>query len=356
LLFSQTMLMAALIGLGCTDPASDMLATTGFAFLVGVFSATQDIVFEAYRIEVLPPHHRGVGAGASVLGYRLGMLVAGAGALYIAHYFSWKTSYFFMGLCIMVGILTSLLSPEPTVTSRHHASINTSDASDFETQQTLYGLSWFKRAIIGPLLLLVRKHGVSVVIPFILFYKIGDTILNTMSMPFLIEIGFSKIEIAHVAKTFGISAMIVGGLVGGLLLSRQTLRQNLILCAGLQLVASFLFMIQAVMGYNLGFLFLTVGVENLACGMSQAALIAYLSSLCIAPYTATHYALLSSFASFSRIGLSMIAGWFAEHMAWSQFYGMITVGCLPAIVLLLVTRRHFTEPMEDRQQEVLEAA
>jgi len=363
LLFSQCMLMATLIGLGCTDPANNMLATTGLAFLVGFFSATQDIVIEAYRIEALPREYRGVGAGASVLGYRLGMLMAGAGALYIAHYFSWKTSYFFMGLCIVVGILTSLLSPEPTVSSRSRvhgrlqsAYLNASDFGDSVNFQGLYGLAWFRKAILEPLLLLARKHGFSVIIPFLLFYKIGDTILNTMSMPFLIEIGFSKVEIAQVAKTFGITAMIVGGVIGGVLLSKQTLRHNLMLCAGLQLIASFLFMIQAMMGYNLGFLFMTVGVENLACGMSQAALLAYLSSLCMAPHTATHYALLSSFASFSRIGLSMIAGWVAEHLAWSQFYGVTMLGCVPAIILLLVARKHFEEPLVEPQMEFEEAA
>lgn len=338
MLTSQLFLMVSLIMLGLTDPATNMLKTIFWAFMVGMSSATQDVVIEAFRIEILPRNRTGYGAGASVLGYRVGMLISGAGALYLAAYFkSWAVTYALMSACVTVGIVSVLLSKEPLHTKRKHPL--TVSGMPLTPLKSLS--RQFDHILLQPFRNFIQSGQWVLVLPFILFFKIGDTVLNTMSMPFLIEIGFSKVEIAHVAKTFGISAMVLGGALGGVLLNKYSLRWNLILCTTLQLIAGGFFMMQANMGHHIPFLFMTMGVENLTCGLSQVALISYLSSLCEQPNTATHYALLSSLASFCRVALSMSAGWLADQLHWSHFYSLITLGCLPALFVVLVFSSHF---------------
>jgi len=321
ILIAQLCLWLSLIGLGCTDPLQNIWLTAGLALLVGFCSAIQDIATEAYRIEILPADKIGMGASVSVLGYRFGMLCAGAGTIYLADFFnSWGTAYHFIAICLLVGIITTLVCSEPAV---HRSQV--------------------KIAVWRTVRAFLRKRDWEIIIPFILSYKIADTVLNVMSMPFLLEIGFNKLEIATVAKTFGIATMIFGGVVGGLLLTKQSIRQNLFTCVGLQFIASALFIMQAQLGHDLSFLFISMGVENFTCGLSQVALIAYLSHLCSHHSTAMHYAILSSFASLVRLCFSAIAGWLADQLAWPQFYALVCVSCLPSLILLILCVRHFAE-------------
>jgi PAT family beta-lactamase induction signal transducer AmpG len=321
IILAQICLWLTLIGLGSTNPLENLWCTALFAFLVGCSSAIQDIAIEAYRIEILPTNKIGLGASISVLGYRFGMLCSGAGTIYLAaHFNSWSVAYNCIAACMLIGIITTLLSTEPTV---HRSQV--------------------KIAAWRTVKAFVRKRDWEIIIPFILSYKIADTVLNVMSMPFLVEIGFTKLEIASVAKTFGIGAMILGGIVGGLMLARQTIRQNLFTCVVLQFIASALFIMQAHLGHDISFLFISMGVENFTCGMSQVALISYLSHLCSHHSTAMHYAILSSFASFVRVCFSTISGWAADQLAWPQFYSLVCVSCLPSLLLLILCVRHFAQ-------------
>ncbi len=321
LLLSQICLWISLIVLGMTEPMDNLWMTAFCALLVGSSSAIQDIVIEAYRIEILPAAKVGIGASASVLGYRVGMLCAGAGTIYLAAEFnSWHLAYNLIAACMALGIITTLFCREPTVNR-----------------------SPTKMVVFKALKIFLRKLDWQIIIPFILSYKIADTVLNVMSMPFLLEIGFNKVEIASVARTFGISAMIVGGFVGGILLMWQSLRDNLMVCVALQAFASALFIMQAQYGHDVSFLFVTMGVENFTCGMSQVALIAYLSQLCPNRHTALYYGILSSFASFVRVSFSALAGWLADHYAWSQFYTFVCISCVPSVILLIVYAQHFVK-------------
>lgn len=339
ILAAQIALMGALIGLGFTEPASHIRLTAVWALLVGFFSATQDIAVEAYRVEVLPREQVGYGASASVLGYRFGMLIAGAGAMYLAAYFPWSAVYSLMAACVFIGVLATLCSQEPPTIER--ASVPPKLSSMSHGSWFVQLAIWYQQLVKQPLKSLFKASDWYIVLPFIFTYKAGDTIINAMSMPFLMEMGFTKVEIAHVAKTFGITAMIVGGLLGGLLLSRWNLRRCLFICSTLQILASTLFIVQASVGYQFGFLFLTMGIENLVCGMTQVALIAYLSRLCHQPYTASHYALLSSFASLVRVALTTGAGWLADHLLWSEFYLVVALGCIPSLIFIYYCSKHF---------------
>lgn len=321
ILVSQLWVWVFLMALGSTNPHESIWLTAVFAFLIGIGSAIQDIAVEAYRIEILPQQKIGVGASVSVLGYRFGMLCSGAGTIFLAAYFkSWAIAYHCIAASMLIGIITTLFCAEP---QRKRAPL--------------------KLMVWKAVKVFVRRLDWQIIFPFILSYKVADTVLNVMSMPFLVEIGFNNLEIAYVAKTFGISSMILGGVAGGLLATRFTMRQNLFTCVVLQFIASALFIMQAQLGHNLSFLFISMGVENFACGLSQVALISYLSHLCAQHSTAMHYAILSSFASFVRVSFSMLAGWVADHFAWSQFYAIVCVSCLPSLLLLILCARHFSQ-------------
>ncbi|MCE2951142.1 MAG: AmpG family muropeptide MFS transporter [Alphaproteobacteria bacterium] len=320
MLASQLCLIISLLTLGASSPSDAPLWTACAAFFVSVCSATQDIVVEAYRIEALETKRAGAGAGASSFGYRLGMWVSGAGALYLASYFSWFCVYAIMAGCVIVGIITTLLTPEPdTPPSTPSLKFNDETNTPF---------------ILKPFMALIKRPELSLTLLFIFSYKIGDTVLNTMTIPFLLEIGFSKIEIAHVAKSFGIAAAVFGSLLGGLLLTRWSLVFNLMLCSALQIFASLMFFVQASMGHDLVCLFISIGIENVACGMGTTAYLVYLSSRCARNFTASHFALLCSFGSLCRVCLSFLAGWTADHVTWEEFYLLSAFACLPCFFLL----------------------
>ena len=337
MLASQLCLVLCLLLLGSTSPGTQLYLTAICAFLVATASATQDIVVEAYRIESLRTQEWGAGAGASSFGYRLGMWVSGAGSLYLAASFSWFCVYAFMAACVFVGLITTLLSQEPTpspqkIKKRQHALIQQAP------------LALLRTRVLTPCQDLLRQDSLLTTLAFIFLYKIGDTVLNTMTMPFLLEIGFSKIEIAHVAKSFGIGAAVLGSFVGGVLLTRFSLSRILVLCGALQVFASLMFMAQAKAGANMPFLFISMGVENIACGMGTTAYLVFLSTRSNRPFTATHFALLCSFGSLCRVCLSSFAGFAADHLPWDTFYLLTALACTPCVLLLTRSAPCFTMP------------
>ena len=329
MLLSQLFVIISLLTLGSTNPHTNIALTAVAGVMVAFSSATQDIVFEAYRVEILKSHEVGLGAGASMLGYRLGMWVSGAGALYLASYFSWFTVYAFMACCVTIGMITTMLSSEPTL-SYEALKIKSLSTTLFQK---------IKKSARS----LFQRENWQVIVMYIIFYKVGDTILNVMTAPFLLEIGFSKLEIAHVAKSFGIGAVIIGGCIGSITLTRKPLIETLLLCSLLQIFSCLMFALQAHVGYNLWMLFMTIGIENLTCGIGTAAFIAYLSSLSSAPYTASHYALLSSIGSLARVTLSFFAGWSADHLEWVDFYLLTAAACTPCFILLLFWAQNFIQ-------------
>lgn len=341
-LLAQAFLMLSLLGLGSTNPEDNVLLTAVFAFLVAFFSALQDIVVEAYRIEIMDQDHVNVAASASYLGYRGGMLVSGAGALYLADIYSWSIVYSIMAAFVMIGIITTLLSPRTkTMIPSAFPKSSSRIAEDVSLDPRV--LLWLKKTYLPPLKELLRKYDWRIVLAFILFYKVGDTVLNVMNTPFLVEMGYSKTEIAHVAKLFGIGSMIFGGVLGGVILNRFGILTSLILCGMLQILSSLMFFVQALVGYNIEVLIITIGVENFTCGLGAAAFIAYLSSMCSQPNTATHFALLSSFASLARIGISFVSGWMADMLPWTSFFLISAAASIPCVWLLIRSQAYFTK-------------
>lgn len=318
ILCGQILVMFALVCLANTSPELHLFPTVLFALLVGCGSALQDIAVEAYRIEIMPSRLE-IGASAAVLGYRLGMLLAGGGTVFLATYFhDWGIAYNCIALFMLIGIITTLYIPEPTLITHKPLTV-------------WQGIRSLAHQMDWP-----------IVLPFLFSYKIVDTTLNVMSMPFLVELGFSNLEIASIAETFGIIAMIIGGILGGILGHKYRLRYLLITCVLFQMFSSILFIAQAYLGHNVQFLFVSVGIENLTCGMSQVALITYLSYLCKYKHIALHYALLTSCASLMRLCISSVAGFLADKFIWQDFYSIVALSVIPSMIILLSFVKHFS--------------
>ncbi len=325
LLVCQLALILSITALGMSDPAADLWRTALLAVLVAFCSASQDIVIDAYRIELLDQEQQGAGAAVYVIGYRIAMLVSGAGALLIADYAGWQAAYATMAALMLIGVATVLASPEPRVAARVEPEAGRSLAE------------WLRIAVVRPFAEFLRRNGAltaGLILLFIMFYKLGDALLGVMANPFYVELGFSATEVASVVKTFGLIATLAGGLLGGMLINARGILPALWFCGILQMLSNLMFAAQAEVGHSVAFLVLTIGLENLAGGMATAAFVAYLSSLCNLRYTATQYALLTSFMAQTRTLLASGAGVLAESMDWVSFFVVTTLAAAPALGLL----------------------
>lgn len=335
ILLCQVALIASILALGATDPSEGLWWTAALAVLVAFCSASQDVVIDAYRVELLEERQQGAGAAVIVMGYRIAMLVSGAGALLIADWAGWFAAYAAMATLILVGVATVLLSPEPDAPTRVEASDRRSLSA------------WVRTAVIEPFAEFFRRNGVAtaaMILLFIMFYKLGDALLGVMANPFYVELGFSKSEVASVVKTFGLIATLAGGFSGGMLINARGILPALWICGILQMLSNLMFAGQAFVGHSMPFLVVTIGIENLAGGMATAAFVAYLSSLCDLRYTATQYALLTSFMAQTRTVLASGGGVLAESMDWVSFFLLTTAAAAPALVLLWWLSRRAVTP------------
>jgi len=329
MLLTQAGLILSIIGLGTTNPQENIQLTALFAFLVAFSSASQDIVIDAYRVEICDEKSLAAGAAAVVFGYRIGMLVSGAGALYLATTFSWQITFTVMAAFVLVGVITILSAREPET----HIAITDTEFLKGQSRFAAY-MHWTKEAVINPLADFLTRPGWLAILLFVMFYKFGDSLAGVMSTPFFYDLGFTKIEIANVSKIYGTAATFIGLVLGGWLMAATGLYRTLWICGLLQLGSNLMFAVQAVAGNDITFLAATVGIENLAGGMGTAAFVAYLSSLCNVSYTATQYALLSSFMATARIWFSSPGGWLAENLGWIEFFLLTTVAAVPGLLLL----------------------
>jgi MFS transporter, PAT family, beta-lactamase induction signal transducer AmpG len=326
----QLLLAVAILALGMTDPRSDPAATALAAVVVAFLSASQDIVIDAYRIELLLPEEQGAGAAATQWGYRFGLLAAGAGALFAADFGGWHFAYALMAALMSVGMVTVWFTPEPDGAPLPEALPGGSTlARTWE---------WLSRAVIAPFVDLYRRVGgapLAAIATFIILFKFGDALAASMSNPLYVALGFTKSEVATVSKIYGVFATLAGVAVGGILVARIGVFWALLLCGGLQALSNLMYAVQVWAGHDVAMLTMTIGGENLTGGMASAAFVAYLSLLCSREFTATQYALLSSMAT---VGLNVLAasgGALAQALGWIPFFLACTALCLPSLLLLL---------------------
>ena len=326
----QALLIAAILALGATDPRSEPGMTALVAVIVAFLSASQDIVIDAYRIELLRPEEQGAGAAATQWGYRFGMLASGAGALYAASYGGWHFAYAVMAALMLVGMATVWFTPEPGGIQPPEALPGASAAER--------AVSWLRRAVVAPFSDMFERNGavqLGAIVLFIVLYKFGDALAGSMSNPLYVHLGFTKVEVATVAKIYGVIATLAGVALGGLMVMRIGVFRALFVGGGLQALSNLLYAVQVWAGHDVTMLALTIGAENVTGGMASAAFVAYLSGLCNRDFTATQYALLSSLAT---VGLNVLAasgGWLADRLGWTPFFVLSTITCLPSLLILV---------------------
>ncbi|MFQ5983912.1 MAG: MFS transporter, partial [Alphaproteobacteria bacterium] len=270
-LVTQAALIGSLLALGHTEPAAEPVVTALWAVIVAFCSASQDIVIDAFRIELLEDHEQGVGAASTQYGYRAGMIVSGAGALFAASYGGWAFAYTAMAACVLVGVATVLLTPEP------RRAVEAGQGMGREAVR--FGRA-LKEAVADPFIDFMQRSGWVLILLFIVLYKMGDAVAGVMAGPFYIDTGFTKIEIAEVSKIYGVGATYLGIFVGSLIVYRLGLMKALLICGVLQMLSNLMYAAQAVVGHDVAFLVATIGIENVTGGMGSAAFVAYLSSLC----------------------------------------------------------------------------
>ena len=340
----QLALIAAILALGLQNPKHHLLAMAMLALLVAFLSASQDIVIDAWRVEILPLDLQGPGAGAVQTGYRLAMLVSGAGALVIAARAGWFAAYAAMAALLGVGVLIFLFGPEPRVSSEN----GQTQSSGTKPAVRHLVWSWFTTTVIGPFADFMRRPIWPVILIFIVGYKLGEAMAGVMmATPLYISLGFSLTEIAAVSKFVGFFATVAGALIGGVVTARFGILRSLAICGVLQSAGNLFFVLQAVGGHRIGYLALCVTAENLTGAMAGAAFVAYLSSLCSPAFTATQYALLSSLAAVGRTLMASSSGLLAERLGWVRFFLLTTVITIPALLLLIwIARRQVPQSSE----------
>jgi len=321
----------ALMGLAYSEPAVDLGRFAWLALLVSFASATQDIVVDAYRIEAVEMKVQGAMAASYQLGYRVALLIAGAGALYMAQFASWQIAYQSMALLMCVGIITVLLIDEPE---------SSGSGTPLEKSQPLS--AWFANGVIGPFVEFFSRNGrwALVLLAFIGVYRVSDMVLGVMANPFYIDIGFSLAEIATVTKVFGFGVTIAGAAIGGVAIARYGVAGPLVFGAILLAVTNLFFAGLAVYGKAVWFLFITIGADNLAAGFTGTIFIAYLSGLTNVAYTATQYALFSSLMTLPGKIIAGFSGQVVEAVDWFIFFIYASAMGLPAVLLAYIVTRH----------------
>jgi len=321
ILGTQLALMILIVMLGFTSPKDTPWLVALFALLLTFTSASQDIVFDAYRTDVLREKERGLGAAVSVTGYRIAMLASGALALILAGPLGWRLTYLLMAALMLIGTMATIFGPEPEETVRPPQSL--------------------KEAISGPLTEFFSRPAAWAFLALIILYKIGDAFAGSLTTAFLIRgPGFSIGEVGAINKGLGLMATIIGALYGGVMLARLGLYRSLMIFGILQAISNLSFMVLAYAGKVYSIMVAAVAFENLAGGMGTAAFVAFLMALCDHRYTATQFALLSALASLGRIFVGPPSGYLSHEVGWVVFFFVTFLAALPGLALLYKMRRN----------------
>ena len=311
----QIALAAALYALSLAQPAPDRLLWVSVAaLLVAFFSASQDIVIDAYRRETLSDDELGLGSALYVNGYRVGMLLAGAGGLILADLISFTVMYQLMAVIMALSIIVTAIAPEPALPEGRPKTL--------------------MEAVFLPFRDYFTRESAWLALAFILLYKLGDTMASAITTPFYLDLGYSKTEIGTVVKLFGFWATIAGGTIGGIWILRIGLNRALWIFGIGQMLSTFGFVILASVSPTIAALAAVVTVENFTGGLGTSAFVAFMGALTDRRFTATQYALLSSLMGVPRVLASAPTGWLAELLGWPGFFVLCTLIALPGLILL----------------------
>ncbi len=343
LIFSQLLLIAAIVFLGLCDPVTSLRFVALAALLVATASATQDIVIDAFRVESLEESEQAAGMASYVAAYRIGMLASTAGALFLVSGFeaygfdkhaAWSAGYIVTAAFVVIGIITTLFATEPAKS----AAANAAHASENPLARVAH-------AALGAFSEFLSRNMAFVILAFVVLFKFTDALAGAMTAPFVIDLGFSRNEYAAIIKGVGLAATLIGGFAGGLLARAYPLATSLWIGGILQAVANLAFSWQATRGHDIGWLTFAIVAENFTSAIGTVIFVAYLSALCKNPlHTATQFALLTALAAVGRTYLSSGAGFVAAATGWAAFFAICAFAAIPGLLLLawLQARGHFS--------------
>lgn len=357
LILSQVLLAGSIAWLGFTSPLENYSQTYMVAFLIALFGATQDIVIDGFRIEVLKDDEQAAGAALYIYGYRIAGIIFSIGVIYIYTLLEidWSLLFILGSLTMVVGITAALLMGEPK-----HQVTDEKRKIQAELEKIMEGKkiaegkfkeysAWFYMTVIAPFQEFLTRKGWYVFLLFAVFYKLGDSLAISLQTKYFLSLGFDDIVIANSGKLVGFWALLGGFAVGGALMSKVGLWKALLICAILQLASNLSFSALYLIGTNSYFLAFTMGFENFATGMGATVLVAYLSLLCNRSFTVTQFALLSALNQFTVKILSAPSGFIVEYTDWFWFFIITAVLAIPGILLLFWIRNleQFQKPQSD---------
>ena len=337
LLLAQLGVVAGLVGMAMLDPQVALEPVVWCALVVAFASATQDIALDAFRIESADAQHQAALAATYQTGYRLAMIWAGAGVLWVAArvagadetaylHAAWQTAYLVMAASMSLGVLTVLLSPEP---------------SQREMPPARNAAEWLQGALVEPFAEFIRRYRwqAAIILGLIAVYRISDVVMGIMANPFYVDMGYTKDEVAAVTKVFGVVMTLLGAFIGGVLSMRLGVMRILMLGAVLSAITNLLFAWLATRGHDLTALVWVISADNLASGIASAAFIAYLSSLTNVNYSATQYALFSSMMLLAPKWLAGFSGVYVDAHGYEAFFTSTALLGVPVLLLVWLASR-----------------
>jgi PAT family beta-lactamase induction signal transducer AmpG len=317
LFVTQVALAATIAAMIFQRPSQVLQLLAINAFIIAFLSATQDIVIDAYVTDISDASEVGAASGVKVLGYRIAMIATGGGALVIADFVSWQTVYFLMGVLMLILAAISTRVREPVLRDRPPASINEAvrmPLADFFARSGTARGTW--------------------ILAFILLYRLGDSMINNMTTPFLIQAGFSQTDIGVIQGGVGLFATITGVLAGGLVIARIGINRSLWVFGILQAASNFAYLVLAYVGREYAVMVAAIVIENVCYGLATAALVGFIMSLCNPRFSATQYALLSSLIAVGRDVIASPSGSIAEKLGWPAFFLISIIAAIPGMLLL----------------------
>jgi PAT family beta-lactamase induction signal transducer AmpG len=356
LLLAQVVVVVALLGMANTDPSVSLQPMIYFALAVAFASATQDIALDAYRIEAVTQEKQGAMAATYQAGYRIAMITAGAGVLWIASavdatptaydFMPWHVAYTVMAVCMAVGILATLTINEPELVPNLIAAQEAGEVHDALVRRGFHGrtlrvASWIYTAILSPFMDFIKRFGwqAALILALIAIYRISDVVMGVMSNPFYVDMGYSKDEVATVSKVYGVVMTIIGAGLGGVLTAKMGVMRTLFLGAVLSASTNLLFVWLAGLGHDVSALVFTVSADNLSAGIASSAFVAYLSGLTNSAYSATQYALFSSVMLMLPKFIAGFSGDFVDAYGYADFFTATALLGVPVLLLVWLVDR-----------------
>lgn len=326
MLFMQIGLILFLIFLGQMNPVSSLGGVAILALVVAFFSATQDVAIDAFRREYLDENELGLGSTMNMYGYRIAMLASGGGALALADHMSWQNVYIIMSGLMSLGILATVLAPEPE--------------NNLLPKKTLLD------SVVGPFKEFLSRDGSIIILLFVFLFKLGDALSGSMLSPFYIDMGFQKTDIALIAKTFGLASSLVGLFIGGVVIYYVGILRSLWFFGFLQALSTASFALITYTGPQNWALAFAVIFEDISSGMGSAAFVAFMASITNKKYTATQYAILSSIATLGRNFFSGFAGHMVKALDWANFFYVCALIAIPGMIFLFIMTKRFPKSEE----------